>query len=77
LAGEPFLGSIVPVLWHGVGNWMRIMTGQLIETPRDDFMVDAERELVAFERWERELRKQDRLERAKEKFPTSLREVQS
>ena len=52
------------------------MTGQLIETPRDDFMVDAERELVAFERRERELRKQERLERAKEKFPTLIRELQ-
>ena len=47
------------------------MTGLLIETPRDAFMIEAERELVAFERQERELRKQERLERAKEKFPNS------
>jgi len=54
------------------------MTGQLIETsPCDDFMVDAERELIAFERRERELRKQERLERAKEKFPTLIKELQS
>jgi hypothetical protein len=41
---------------------MRIMTGILAETPRDDFMLVAEKEMVAFERKERELRRQERLE---------------
>ena len=54
------------------------MTGQLTETPtRDAFMIEAERELVAFERQERALRKQERLERAKEKFPNLIKELQS
>ena len=53
------------------------MTVQLIETPRDAFMSLAEKELVAFERKERELRKLERLERAKEKFPTLVKELQS
>ena len=42
------------------------MTGQLVETPRDHFMVAAERELIAFERKERELRRLEKQERAKE-----------
>jgi hypothetical protein len=50
----------------GLVNGMRIMTGQLIETPRDDFMVDAKRELITFERREREFLKQEKLERAKQ-----------
>lgn len=53
------------------------MTGQLIETPRDDFMLVAEKELIAFERKERELRRQERLQRVKEKFPALINELQS
>jgi hypothetical protein len=60
-----------------VDNAMRIMTGQLIEKPRDDFMLVAEKELVAFERRERELRRQERLERAEQKFPTLAKELHS
>jgi len=56
---------------------MRNMTGQLAETPRDDFMLVAEKELVAFERQERELRRQERLERAAQKFPALLKELHS
>ena len=56
---------------------MRIMTGQLIEMPRDDFMLVAEKELVAFERKERELRRQERQERAEQKFPTLAKELRS
>jgi len=55
---------------------MRIMTGQLIET-RDALLSVAEQELIAFERRERELRKQERLERAEQKFPALVRELQS
>ena len=55
---------------------MRIMTGQLIETPHDAFMLVAQKELLEFERRERELRKEERLERAKEKFPTLIKEFQ-
>jgi hypothetical protein len=45
-------------------------TERLIDTSCDDFMVAAERELIVFERKERELRKQERLDRVKEKFPS-------
>ena len=54
---------------------MRNMTGQLIESPRDEFMLVAERELIAFERQERELQKQERLERAIQKFPALVKEL--
>ena len=40
------------------------MTGQWVETPRESFMEAAQREMVAFERKEREFRKQERQERA-------------
>jgi hypothetical protein len=53
------------------------LTGRLIETPRDDFMLVAERELIAFERKERELRRQERLDRVKEKFPALINVLQS
>jgi hypothetical protein len=58
-------------------NGMRIMTGRLIETPCDDLLSVAEKELIMFERRERELRKQERLERAKLKFPALIDELQS
>ena len=77
MACEPFAGSIVAVLLAGVVNGMRIMTGQLIETPHDAFMLVAQKELLEFERRERELRKQERLERAKEKFPNLIKELQA
>ena len=57
-------------------NGMRIMTGQLTEPPREYFMLVAEKELVAFERKERELRKQERRERVEQKFPNLLKELQ-
>ena len=56
---------------------VRNMTGQLIESARDDFMLLAEKELISFERKERELRRQEKLERAKEKFRTLIKELQS
>jgi hypothetical protein len=53
------------------------MTGRLVESPRDDFMSVAEKELIAFERRERELRKQERKERAQQlKLPVLERELQ-
>jgi hypothetical protein len=42
------------------------MAERLVESPRDDFMSVAEKELMAFERRERELRKQERRERAEQ-----------
>ena len=42
------------------------MTGQLVESPRDSFMEAAQREMIAFERKERELCKQEKLERAEQ-----------
>ena len=51
-------------------NGVRIMTGRPIEIARD-FMSVAEKELIAFEQRERELRKQERKERAQQlKLPT-------
>jgi len=58
-------------------NGMRIMTEQLIEARREAWLSVAEKELIAFERRERELRKQERLERAKLKFPALIEELQS
>jgi hypothetical protein len=73
---EPFSGSTTWVRWLG-DNGVRIMTGQLRETPRDDFMLVAEKELIAFERKERELRRQERRERLQQKFPNLIIELQS
>ena len=53
------------------------MTGQLIETSRDDFMTAAEKELIAFERKERELRRQEKLERAEQLKMPALKELHS
>jgi hypothetical protein len=54
------------------------MTGPLVETPHDDFMSLAEKEMAAFERRERELRKQERKERAQQlKLPVFEQELQS
>ena len=54
------------------------MTGRPIESLHDDFMLAAEKELMAFERRERELRKQERKERAEQlKLPVLVRELQS
>ena len=72
--------SPVPLLGYGgsgADNGMRIMTGQSTETPREYFMLDAERELIAFETKERELRKQERRERVEQKFPNLIKELQS
>ena len=58
-------------------NGVRIMTGRPIEISRD-FMSVAEKELIAFEQRERELRKQERKERAQQlKLPALERELQS
>jgi len=51
------------------------MTGQLVETPRDNFMDAAETEFVAFERKERELPKQERQERAKQLQMSALEQA--
>ena len=61
----------------GGDNGMRIMTGELIETRRDALLSVAERELIAFERKERELRRQERRERLEQKFPNLIIELQS
>jgi hypothetical protein len=45
---------------------MRNMTERLGETPRDGFVEAAQREMIAFERKEQELRQQEKLERAKQ-----------
>jgi hypothetical protein len=50
------------------------MQKKLIDSPRDDFLLVAERELLVFERRERELGRQERLERAMLKFPDLVKE---
>ena len=56
---------------------MRVtMTRHLIEMPRDDYMTEAEKELIAFERKERELRGQEKLERAEQLKMPALKELQ-
>ena len=51
---------------------------RLVESRHDDFMLLAEKEMAAFERRERELRKQERKGRAEQlKLPVLLRELQS
>jgi hypothetical protein len=55
-----------------------IMTERFVESLHDDFMLLAEKELAAFERRERELRKQERKERAQQlKLPVFEQELQS
>ena len=49
------------------------MTGQLAETSRDSFMEAAQREMLAFERKEREFRKREKRERADELHMPALR----
>jgi|SoiMethySBSTD1v2_1073268.scaffolds.fasta_scaffold710282_2 hypothetical protein len=51
------------------------MQKKLIDSPRDDFLLVAERELLVFERRERELGRQERLERAMLKFPDLVKEL--
>jgi hypothetical protein len=64
------------VAWRD--NGVRNMTGKLVEKPRDDFMLVAEKELIAFERRERDFRKQERKERAEQlKLPVLERELQN
>jgi hypothetical protein len=59
-------------------NGVRIMTGRFVDSLHDDFMLLAEKEMAAFERRERELRKQERKERAQQlKLPVLVRETQS
>ena len=54
------------------------MTERFVESLHDDFMVLAEKEMAAFERRERELRKQERKERAEQlKLPVLVLELQS
>jgi hypothetical protein len=53
------------------------MADELTESQRDSLMSAVEKELIAFERKERELRKQERLERAAQKFPALMKELQS
>ena len=43
-----------------------IMTGQSVKSPRESFMEAAQKEMIAFERKERELRKQEKQERAEQ-----------
>lgn len=52
---------------------VRNMTGQLLKTSRHNFMEAAQRELMAFEQKEREFRKQEKQERAKELDMPDLR----
>jgi hypothetical protein len=52
------------------------MTEELTEPRRNSLMSAVEKELIAFERKERELRRQERLERASRKFPKLAKELE-
>ncbi|MBA7468162.1 MAG: hypothetical protein DI543_16260 [Bradyrhizobium icense] len=67
----PLLGYNGTLAASGVRN----MNGQLIETPRESFMDAAQKEMVAFERSEREFRKRAREERAEELHLPELKQV--
>ena len=51
------------------------MTDQSIETPRESFMEAAQREMIAFERKEREFRRRKKRERAEELHVPELKQV--
>jgi hypothetical protein len=54
------------------------MTAQLIQTPRESFLEAAQREMMAFERKEREFRRQEKQERAEQlDMPALGTELQS
>jgi hypothetical protein len=53
------------------------MTGRLVETPRDNFMEAAQQEMIAFERRERELCKQEKFERAEQLRMPELKPLHS
>jgi hypothetical protein len=53
------------------------MTEELTEAQRKSLMSAVEKELIAFERKERELRRQERLERAARKFPNLAKALES
>ena len=65
---EMSLLSVRPLRYGGSRDHDGVvyMTGQLLKTSRDNFMEAAQRELLAFELKEREFRKQEKQERAKE-----------
>ena len=53
------------------------MTGQPVVSPREGFMEAAQREMIAFELKERELRKQEKQERAEQlHLPVLKKELQ-
>jgi hypothetical protein len=56
---------------------VRNMTGHLVETPRDSFMEAAQKELIAFERREREFRKREKQERAEQLQMPALKPLHS
>ena len=61
-----------------MSDGVRIMTGRLKETPRDSFMEAAQREMLAFERREREFSKREKQERAEQlHMPALEKELQS
>src|SRR5262245_22962220 len=56
---------------------VRIMTGKQVVSPRESFTEAAQREMIAFELKERELRKQEKQERAEQLYlPVLKKELQ-
>ena len=53
------------------------MPGQLAEAPRESFMEVAQREMIEFERKERELCRQEKQERAEQLHITGLKPIRS
>jgi hypothetical protein len=69
--------SITWIKWLGDEDGVRNITGQLVETPRDSFMEAAEKELIAFERKEREFRRKEKQGRAEQLQMLALKPLHS
>jgi hypothetical protein len=71
--GFHYLGKVA----RGLKTGLRNMTGHLVETLRDSFMEAAQKELIAFERKEREFRKREKQERAEQLQMPALKPLHS
>ena len=56
---------------------LRDTAGQSVKTPRESFIEAAQKEMIAFERKERELRRQEKQERAEQLHMPELRPFHS
>lgn len=68
---KPFIGAMLRYIGDGTNSLHEYLdmsehNSLAAETPRETFMEAAQREMIAFERKEREFRKQSKRERAAE-----------